>query len=294
MKQPRRLDQALLRVFPLPYHPEDSDKEERGRALFIAGSREVAGAALLAGTAALRAGAGKLQIATADSVALGLGIAMPEARVISFAESEDGCIDADAVPALVERCERVNALTIGPGMQQGAALARLVEDVLASGATYPLVLDAAALAILSPLAGKVRDYEGGVILLPHAGEMARLLERDADEVRRDPLRAARDAADRFGAVAVVKGETSYLACPEGRAFAYDGGSVGLATSGSGDVLAGIAGGLCARGADAITAALWAVYLHGEAGALLARKVGRVGFLARELPDLIPELMERAA
>src|SRR5437868_1465264 len=113
MSEPRLVDSELLREWPLPHHPSDADKNERGLALFIAGSRELSGAALLAGLGALRAGAGKLRIATSESIAVALGVAVPEARVIAFSDGEDGCIDAGAIETLVERCKGVNSLTIG-------------------------------------------------------------------------------------------------------------------------------------------------------------------------------------
>jgi ADP-dependent NAD(P)H-hydrate dehydratase len=291
MTEPRMLDSELLRAFPLPHHPSDADKNDRGLALFIAGSRELSGAALLAGLGSLRAGAGKLRIATSESVALGLGIAVPEARVIAFSEGEGGCIHPDEIEQLVRRCEGVDSLTIGPGMQDGAALATLVETVLAGNGSYPLVLDAAALGVLPPLAARLRAWPGGAVLLPHVGEMARLLACDRDTVTADPLRAARDAAETFGAVVVIKGEWSFIVAPDGDCYRFHGGGIGLATSGSGDTLAGIVGGLAARGSDPLTAALWGVYLHGEAGRLLAKQVGKVGFLAREILDLVPRLME---
>lgn len=292
MNTPEIVDSDLLARFPLPVHPSDADKKERGLALFIAGSRELSGAALLAGLGALRAGAGKLRIATAQSIAPGLGVAIPEARVIAFSESEEGCVDPGAIEGLVARCKDMDSLTIGPGMQDGDALARLIEAVLDSAGHYPLVLDAAALAMLPPLAAKLKAWPGGAILLPHAGEAARLLERHRDAVLADPHAAAREAAHRFGSVALIKGEWTHIAAPDGRTFRYRGGGVGLATSGSGDVLAGVVGGLVARGADPLTAVLWGVHLHGEAGRILARKVGTIGFLARELLDQIPGLMER--
>lgn len=292
MSPPILLDrELLLREFPLPDHPHDADKNERGLALFIAGSRELAGAALLAGLGALRAGAGKLRIATAKSIALGIGIAIPEARVLSFADSEDGCVEAEAVDGLVARCRYMDSLTIGPGMQPGDALGRLIENVLDSGGEFPLILDAAALGVLRPLAAKVRDWPGGSVLLPHTGEMARLLDRCRDEVAVDREKAARMAAETFGAAVVSKGAPSYVVAADGRSFQFPGGGVGLATSGSGDTLAGIVGGIAARGADPLTALLWGVYLHGEAGRLLTEQHGRVGFLAREILDLVPRLME---
>jgi hydroxyethylthiazole kinase-like uncharacterized protein yjeF len=285
------LDSRLLGEYPLPDHPGDADKNDRGLALFIAGSRELAGAALLAGMGALRAGAGRLRIATSQSVAPGVGVALPEARVIAFSEDADGCIDPAAIADVVARCRGVDSLTIGPGMQPGAALAALIGQVLEGPGEFPLIFDAAALGVLPVLAEQVRVWRGGVILLPHVGEMARLLECDKAAVAADPFAAACRAAGRFGATVMIKGEHSYIVAPEGPCFRYRGGGIGLATSGSGDVLAGIVGGLAARGADCLTALLWGVYLHGEAGRILARTCGTVGFLARELLDLVPGFMD---
>ena len=285
------LDSELLKRFPLPNHPEDSDKEDRGRVLVIAGSRELAGAALLASIAALRAGAGKLQIATAESISVQLAVAVPEARVIPHKETREGCLDESAIRDLVDLASSAQAVTIGCGMQHGEPLEKLLDALLESESSGPLVLDAAVLGSLAARAEKLKAWKGGAIVLPHAGEMARLLECEPEQVSADPLAAARRAAETFGVVAVLKGRFSYIVTPDGRAFRFEGGGVGLATSGSGDVLAGIVGGLCARGAEPLTAALWGVYLHGEAGRRLTKQVGRVGFLARELLDPIPGLME---
>ncbi|MEA3009740.1 MAG: hypothetical protein QOJ91_1432 [Sphingomonadales bacterium] len=288
------VDGELLGRFPLPKHPEDGDKEDRGRLLVVAGSRELAGAALLAGTGGLRAGAGKLQIATGASVAPALSVAMPEARVVGCTETEEGCIAAGAVESLLEWVGGAQATVIGCGLQHGPPLDALLDGLLAGRLDTPLVLDAAVLGSLAPRAAAVRAWPGGAILLPHAREMARLLECEAEEVEADPLAAARRAAETFGAVSLIKGQYSYIVAPDGRAFRFTGGGVGLATSGSGDALAGIVGGLAARGADPLTAALWGVYLHGEAGRSLAERVGRIGFLARELLDEVPRLMESSS
>ena len=290
MTEVEPLDAALLREFPLPHVPEDSGKEDRGRLLVIAGSRELAGAALLAGRAALRAGAGKLQIGTARSIAAPLAVAVPEARVVGYAETDDGCIAEDGIAPLIRWAKTAQAVALGCGMQPGPPLERFLSALLRSGAHCPLVLDAAILDCLPPLESEVRDWPGGVVLLPHSREMARLLDRDREEIELKPAEAAREAAERFRAVALVKGRFSFVAEPGGRTFRLEGGGVGLATSGSGDVLSGIVGGLSARGADPLTAVLWGVWLHAEAGRILTERVGRLGFLASELPDLVPGLL----
>lgn len=292
MRKVETLDRDLLfRSFPLPEVPEDSDKEERGRLLVVAGSRELAGAALLAGVGGLRAGAGKLQIATAESIAPQLAISVPEARVVGFTETEEGCLAPSGIERLLKLAEGAETLMIGCGLQHGPPLDQLLDALFASELEVPLVLDAAVLGSLAPRAEAVRAWRGGAIVLPHSREMARLLDCGVDEVEKDPLAAVRRAAEHFNVAALIKGPTSYIADPDGCAFAFEGGGVGLATSGSGDVLAGIVGGLSARGADPLTAVLWGVYLHGEAGRLLSKEIGRVGFLARELLDKVPRLLE---
>ena len=291
MSEVRALDAELLLDFPLPHLPEDGDKEERGRLLLVAGSRELAGAALLAATAGMRAGAGKLQIATTASIAVPLALAMPEARVVGCAETEDGCLAGGATAPILALVEEAQAVTIGCGLQHGEALDRLLDALFASGHDSPLVLDATVLGSLPPRAAALRTWQAGAILLPHAREMARLLECAPEQVEIDPLDAARRAAEHYRAVALVKGRFSFIAAPDGRAFRFEGGGVGLATSGSGDVLAGMVGGLAARGADPLTATLWGVWLHGEAGRILTRDVGRVGFLAREIAALVPGLLD---
>jgi hydroxyethylthiazole kinase-like uncharacterized protein yjeF len=291
MSDPRPLDAELLKQFPLPHHPDDGDKEERGRLLVIAGSRELAGAALLAGVGALRAGAGKLQIATAASIAIPLGVAVPEARVIGLEETEAGCIAEKEVERLIGWAAEAQAVLLGCGLQHGAPLDALLDELFRRRLDVPLVLDAAVLGSLAERAEGLKAWPGGSILLPHAGEMARLVGWEREQVADDPLRAARQAAETYGTVTLIKGQYSHIVAPNGDSYRFEGGGVGLATSGSGDTLAGIVGGLSARGADPLTATLWGVYLHGEAGRRLTKQMGRVGFLARDLLELIPGLME---
>jgi len=130
------------------------------------------------------------------------------------------------------------------------------------------------------------------VLLPDGDELASLLGCDEAEVERDPLGCGKRAAELYRSVVLVKGATSHVVTPEGHVWTYEGGAPGLGVSGSGDVLAGIVGGVLARGAEPLSALLWAVWLHGQAGASLAKKVGPIGFLAREIADEIPALLPR--
>ncbi|GJD51366.1 Bifunctional NAD(P)H-hydrate repair enzyme Nnr [Methylobacterium crusticola] len=284
----------VLRAMALP-DPQGGSKDHRGCALVVAGSPGVPGAALLAGTAALRAGAGKLQMAVPACAATALGIAVPEALVIGLPEAGDGDIDAAAAEAaLARRTERADAVLVGPGMTEGEGATALTGALLAAAPSASFVLDAACLGDLTAHAEAVRARGGRLVITPHAGEMARLLDRSREAIEADPLEAARAAAGLLGVVAVMKGARTWVVAPDGAAWRYRGGGVGLATSGSGDVLAGIIAGLLARGAGPVQAALWGVYLHGEAGQRLARACGPIGFLARELPGEVPALLRAVA
>jgi hydroxyethylthiazole kinase-like uncharacterized protein yjeF len=255
----------------------------------VAGSASVPGAALLAAVAALRAGAGRLRIATVASAAAGMGLMVPEAMVVGLPETEDGAVDvAQAAASLRTLADGCDAVLIGPGMLGEAPTAALTVELLGADASF--ILDATALSELRARAGAVRARAGRAVVTPHAGEMARLLDRRREAVEADPLEAARAAAELLGSVVVMKGASTWIVEPQGGRWLYAGGGIGLATSGSGDVLAGLIVGLLARGLPPISAALWGVFLHGEAGRRLAGAIGPVGFLARELSGVVPELM----
>jgi len=285
---------ALLRRLQLPRLDDEGDKEERGRVLVVGGSSQVAGAVLLAGVAALRAGAGKLQLATVTSAAPTIGIAVPEAMVIALPQARTGEIAGSrAHDALAEPVARTNALLVGPGMSSERAAHALISPLVRRLSRQAvLVLDAAAILALTNDDAMLHPLDGRAVLTPHAGEMASLLEIDKRDVERNPAEVARLAAARFGAVVALKGAETYVAEPSGTLYRYAGGSVGLATSGSGDTLAGIVAGLAARGASAAHATVWATYLHGAAGRQLARRLGPIGFLARELLAELPPLLRR--
>lgn len=289
MSGPAPVTPELLRSMPLPRHREGDDKDGRGRVMVVAGSVEVPGAALLCGIGALRAGAGKLQMATCRSVAPHLGMAVPEALVAGLDETPGGGISPDEAERLAARAGRCDALLLGPGMADGDGEACLLaERLLERMEGGPgIVLDAAALPKLPGGEAMLRRHAGRVVLTPHAGEMAKLLGVPREEVKADPVGAARRAAGALRAVVALKGGCTFVVSPQGEAWSCDQGNVGLATSGSGDTLAGVITGLIARGATPVQATLWGVYLHGEAGNRLARTQGPVGFLARELLAEIP-------
>ena len=273
----------------------ETDKDKRGRVLCVGGSAEVPGGILLAALGAMRAGAGKLQVATVASRAEGLSITLPEARVIALDEA-DGDIATSARSRIAELAAHCDAAVVGPGMMTGASAESAALAVLGieDGDGPSIVLDAAAICDLRLAARLCQRCAGRLVLTPHAGEMAQLMDADAEDVSADPDRYARQAAEELGAVVAMKGGVTHVASPDGGLWRFEGGCIGLATSGSGDVLAGVIGGLLARGADPVTATLWGVHLHGHAGQRLSRRHGPVGRLARELPGEVPALMAELA
>lgn len=294
MTRARMVTAALLRRMPLPEPDEDSDKDARGRVLVVGGSALVPGALLLAGVAALRAGAGKLQLATVRRVAPALGVAVPEALVLSLPETRTGELSGERATRLLrDYASRAQCILVGPGMaseRSARAMIGMMPRAMLPDAV--LVLDAAGILALRGAGDLLAPLEGRAVLTPHAGEMASLLDVAKDEIEANPREAALEAARRFGAVVALKGAESWIATPQGALYHYVQGGVGLATSGSGDTLAGIVAGLAARGAGAERAATWSVYLHGAAGHALARRLGPYGYLARELLDEVTVQMHR--
>jgi ADP-dependent NAD(P)H-hydrate dehydratase len=253
------------------------------------GSSEIPGALLLAGVAALRAGAGKLQLAAPRSAASSLGVALPEARVFALPETNEGHLDRKAGARAIECAPGADAILIGPGMLNAEAIRGFMDEVLRRVTDKQLVIDALALSALR--GGRYRfTEETRVVLTPNFEEMAAITGEKPAAIAADPRGVAARVAQDLNAVVVLKGPETVIATPYGEVFRYSEGEVGLATSGSGDILAGIVAGLLARGATLDQAAVWATYLHGTAGNRLKRKMGAIGFLARELSAEIPAIM----
>lgn len=285
------VDDALLQRWPLPLPAVSGDKETRGSVLVVAGSRETPGAALLAGMAALRAGAGKLVIATAASVAPGVALAIPEARVVALAETGAGAIAAGAAETLYKAAREAESVVIGPGMVDERATGEFVQLLLPHLGHAGVLLDALAMGAVRNAGEHARRR---VALTPHVGELAQLLAREKSDVICNAGSIASAAALEWNAVVALKGAVTTIASPDGRLWKHEGGNIGLAVSGSGDTLAGIIAGLMARGAPLEQSCVWGVLLHSLAGDRLAARQGMLGYLAREIAAEIPALMRELA
>jgi ADP-dependent NAD(P)H-hydrate dehydratase len=273
---------AVLRDLA-PVRPEGSaHKGMRGRVLIIGGSSEMPGAALLAGIAALRAGAGVLQVATVESAAFHLATAIPEARVIGLPEGPGGEIARSAASRLVDLAGAADAVLVGPGMTDDDELAELVPALLQGASEVATVVDARALAAVTPQLLAARD--GATVLTPNAKEACTMIEADVDDVQEDPLGCLRTLVSDFHCAVTLRGGETFTTAPGEPVYRDESGSPGLGTSGSGDVLTGFLTGLLARGTAPVGAAVWAVHVHAQSGQRLSSRVGPLGYLARELLD----------
>jgi hydroxyethylthiazole kinase-like uncharacterized protein yjeF len=258
----------VLRRWPLP-DPE-GDKESRGTVLVVGGSRFNPGAVLLAGTAALRAGAGRLQLAVAEESAVALSVAVPEARVVGFPPG-------DTPDEVLSLAADADVIALGPGLDDIGQTTDLMRAVLgAAPADTAVVLDAYALGALSKDPELLRQRRA--VLTPNVTEAAHLLGSEPGE---DLAAVAGELAARYRAVVSLYG---HIASPDGRGWREESGDAGLGTSGSGDARAGVVAGLLGRGAEPEQAACWGAFAHAVSGQRLSPHYGRTGFLARELVD----------
>ena len=287
LPEPVAVTGRTLREWPLP--DPGSDKESRGRILVVGGSAQTPGAVLLAGEAALRAGGGKLQIATARSAAGTVAVAAPESKVIPLAETDDGVVSPTAGEPVVVAAADAGVVLLGPGLVEVETVVALLSSVVPRLETS-VVIDALASAYVTENPDGIGHLAGRCVITVNPKELSRILDQDEDQVTRDPLVTALEVARRTGAVVLCGGSDKTVVTPEGECWLVEVGGPGLGVSGSGDVQSGLVAGLVARGAGPAQAAVWGAFLHGRAGERLADSVGKFGFLARELPPEVPHIL----
>jgi ADP-dependent NAD(P)H-hydrate dehydratase len=280
----RAVTPAMLREWPLP-SPSDG-KESRGHVVVAAGTIRTPGAAVLAAQAALRAGAGKLTVATTASTAITVGTAVPESLVEPLPETPGGHLGKEAADVLGGFVDQADALLVGSGLLDDEETRTLME-ALSPRIDVPAVIDATASAFLAERPEALRHAEGRVVLTVNPKELATVAGCDPAALASDPVSVARDVARRCEVVVLLGGTEKHVAAPDGTAWTYAGGAPGLGVSGSGDVQAGIVAGLVARGAEVAQAAVWAAFVHARVGERLAAGTGVLGHLAREQSPLVP-------
>ncbi len=280
----KTITEELVRTCFRP-RPLDSHKGTFGRVLLIVGRYGMAGAAILSARAALRSGAGLVTVALPQSIYPIVAAAVPEAVFLPLAETDDGQLAADAIAALTENATRANAVVLGCGLGCSDTVTMLIRT-LCRRVTCPLILDADGINAITPHILVEETTSAPLILTPHAGEMARLLDASVDEVQRHREEIARRFADDYGVTLVLKGYHTLVTSPTRPLMQNETGNAGMATGGSGDVLAGLIGGLAAQGMEPYYAAMCGVYIHGAAGDRAAARLSQHAMLPS---DMLEEL-----
>jgi NAD(P)H-hydrate epimerase len=285
MPTPQAAVSLIEQVPHLPPRAADAHKGSFGTVLVAAGSRGMAGAAVLCASAALRGGAGLVRLAIPDGVANVAAAGNPCYMTLPLPQDEKGRFNIVGCSALLEAVQAATVAVLGPGLGQSHDLGHLLQAVLDS-TTKPLVLDADALNLLPPFLGHLPRQNRPIIVTPHPGEFARLLKSDISTVQADRLGLASRFAERCGVIVVLKGRGTVVA-DGGQAYVNTTGNPGMATGGSGDVLGGLIGALLAQGMEPFAAAQLGVYLHGLAGDRARDQMGEVSLIAADLLDNLP-------
>ena len=266
--------------------PVDSHKGGFGHVGVVGGSRPRPGAAIMAGMAAARSGAGLTTVVTAQSATVSVIAAAPELMTVPVPEAADGSMSGQGIASVP--LDAFSVLVVGPGLGTCDESVRLCRS-LVERASQPKVVDADALTALSR-ESEWPSSSGTLVLTPHPGEMARLMGTTSAAVQADRIGIARRLSSERRAYVVLKGAVTVIAAPDGRAFLNPTGSPAMATGGSGDILAGMIGGLLAQfpAADPVLVLCGAVYLHGLAAELAAGEMGEQAMLATDILKFLPQ------
>jgi len=275
----------------LPSRPPDAHKGDTGHVLVIGGAPGFAGAPSMTGVAAARAGAGLVTVAAPAPLQPLLATKLTEVMTLGLPADDAGALAPGALDTLRDWLGRVDAVALGPGLSRQGQVAELVA-ALVRETPVPLVVDADGLNALAAQPRVLHERQAPTILTPHPGEMSRLLDMSLEEIQGDRLGIARDAAERFNAIVVLKGAATVIADPAGEAWISPFANPGMASGGMGDVLTGVIAALLAGGADPLSAAVAGVYLHGLAGEVAAEDLGPRGFLALEVAERLPAAYRR--
>ena len=284
-RRPLQLDERSFSRL-LPVRSKYGNKGTFGKVLVIAGSRNMAGAAILAARSAFAAGCGMVMVLTDDCNRVILQTAVPEALLATY----DGQIDEEVVENALDWC---SCILIGPGLSTGNEARKLLDMVLAETVGKPIVIDADALNILAMESNAMRMAGKNVIITPHVGEMARLVGLSIRDIQSHMIETAEAFSTHHNVTVLLKDAVSVISSPGRRTYENHSGNNGMATAGSGDVLAGLIAGLVATGAKNADAAILGAYMHGLAGDHAAKEKTPYCMTASDIITHLPKVFAKA-
>lgn len=276
-----------LELETLPERPEDGNKGTFGKALIIAGSINMAGAACFSARAAYRTGAGLVRVLTHEANRTIVQSLIPEAIITTYSQEESD------FRQIQDGIQWATAIVIGPGLGQSAFAKKLVEYVLAN-AKVPCVIDADALNIIAKERHLLENLPKEVILTPHVGEMSRLTRKDIPYIKENPILSASELASIVQGTVILKDARTVISSSEGDIYINCAGNSGMATGGSGDVLTGIIAGLLCQGCSVAQSAYTGVYLHGLAGDRMSEELGKRSLIASDIIDGICKILKEGS
>ncbi len=273
--------------------PPDTHKGHTGHLLVIAGSPGKTGAAAMTATSAMRAGAGLVTLGIPASLNAILEVQVTEAMTEPLPETKKGALGKASFNKIMNLLSDKKCLTLGPGLGTTPETKNLVHRLLQES-TKPIVIDADGLNGLVGCTEILKNLNIPIVLTPHPGEMARLMDTTAADVQKDRIRCARDFSKKYNVHVVLKGAGTIIAHPDGKVFINPTGNPGMASGGMGDVLTGIIAGFMTQGHSPEFAAHAGVYLHGAAADFLAKNTGPFGYLATDVMNALPEIIKKLA
>jgi len=276
----------IKRVPVLPQRKRASHKGDYGRVLILAGSVGMTGAACLAGQAALRSGAGLVTVGTPAGLNPVLEVKMTSVMTKPLPETGGGTLSLEGLPQILDFIKDVDVAAIGPGIGRNEETADLIEHLIRKSECR-LVIDADGLNNLIGRVDVLKHARGRALISPHPGEMGRLVGKPANFIQQKRSEVAADFASKYGIVVILKGYRTVVTDGD-RIYVNTTGNPGMASAGSGDVLAGVVTGIAAQGMENFPAGCLAVYIHGLAGDLAAKKVGQISLMAEDILDYLPQ------
>ncbi len=270
---------------------KDTHKGDYGHVFIVAGSRGLTGAASLCASATLRSGAGLVTLGIPFSLNIAMEVKLTEPMTYPLPETPKGTLSLKARKDILNKVSDSDVVVLGPGLSCNPETKQLIRELIVK-IKKPMVLDADALNAVSEGVSILKKIKNEYIVTPHPGEMARLIEKKVSYVRSNRATIAKKFSSQYNAVVVLKGYGTVVA-QKNRTYINKTGNPGMATAGSGDVLAGVIAGFLSQGLKAFDAARIAVYIHGLAGDLAAKEKTEPGLIAGDILEKLPEAIKRA-
>ena len=270
-----------------PNRNRDSHKGDFGRIFIIAGSKGMTGAAVMAASAAMKSGAGLVTVGCPASLNDILEVKLTEEMTLPLEDGMRGVLSPECIKKILSKLSKSDVILFGPGLSEHPDIYRILESVL-SWSGKPVIIDADGINALSSNINILRRCKVPIVLTPHPGEMSRLIGIGIKDIQADRINIARTFAMEWNVILVLKGARTIVAQPDGQIYINLTGNPGMATAGSGDVLAGMIASFIGQGLSADDAAIAAVYMHGYAGDIAAQKYGEHPLVATDIIKALPE------